>query len=81
MYYYDNWMVGGMVKGVGMLVLLLVIMLCVFIIDVVVELVVFEWVLCCVVVVMFDWFDIDGSCFINDIVLLLLFGVSEIFFV
>jgi glutamate N-acetyltransferase/amino-acid N-acetyltransferase len=74
----DNWTVGGMAKGAGMLAPSLATMLCVLTTDAAVEAAALEQALRRATAVTFDRLDIDGSCSTNDTVLLLASGASEI---
>jgi glutamate N-acetyltransferase/amino-acid N-acetyltransferase len=74
----DNWTVGGMVKGAGMLAPSLATMLCVLTTDAVADASALEQALRRATALTFDRLDVDGSCSTNDTVLLLASGASEI---
>ncbi len=74
----DNWTVGGMVKGAGMLAPSLATMLCVITTDAVVDADALDHALRNASARTFDRIDIDGSCSTNDTVLLLASGASEV---
>jgi glutamate N-acetyltransferase / amino-acid N-acetyltransferase len=74
----DNWTVGGMAKGAGMLAPSLATMLCVLTTDAAVDAAALEQALRNATARTFDRLDIDGSCSTNDTVLLLASGASEI---
>jgi glutamate N-acetyltransferase/amino-acid N-acetyltransferase len=74
----DNWTVGGMAKGAGMLAPSLATMLCVLTTDAAAEAAALEQALRRATALTFDRLDIDGSCSTNDTVLLLSSGASEI---
>jgi len=74
----DNWTVGGMAKGAGMLAPSLATMLCVLTTDAAVEPAALDRALRYATARTFDRLDIDGSCSTNDTVLLLSSGASEI---
>ncbi len=74
----DNWTVGGMVKGAGMLAPSLATMLCVLTTDAAVDAEALEQALRRATTKTFDRLDIDGACSTNDTVLLLASGASEI---
>ena len=74
----DNWTIGGMAKGAGMLAPSLATMLCVLSTDAVVEASALETALRRATALTFDRLDIDGCCSTNDTVLLLASGASEI---
>jgi glutamate N-acetyltransferase / amino-acid N-acetyltransferase len=74
----DNWTIGGMAKGAGMLAPSLATMLCVLTTDAAVEPAALEGALRRATARTFDRLDIDGSCSTNDTVLLLASGASEI---
>lgn len=78
LHHRDNWMVGGMAKGAGMLAPSLATMLCVLTTDAVAEPAALEHALREATARTFDRLDIDGSCSTNDTVLLLASGASEI---
>jgi glutamate N-acetyltransferase/amino-acid N-acetyltransferase len=72
----DNWTVGGMAKGAGMLAPSLATMLCVITTDAAVEASALERALRTATAQTFDRLDIDGACSTNDTVLLLASGAS-----
>ncbi|MGO9383245.1 MAG: bifunctional glutamate N-acetyltransferase/amino-acid acetyltransferase ArgJ [Mycobacterium sp.] len=74
----NNWTVGGMAKGAGMLAPSLATMLCVLTTDAAVEPAALDRALRHATARTFDRLDIDGSCSTNDTVLLLASGASEI---
>jgi glutamate N-acetyltransferase / amino-acid N-acetyltransferase len=74
----DNWTVGGMAKGAGMLAPSLATMLCVLTTDAVADPAALDQALRRATERTFDRLDIDGSCSTNDTVLLLASGASEI---
>ncbi len=74
----DNWTMGGMAKGAGMLAPSLATMLCVLTTDAVVEPDALDQALRRATARTFDRLDIDGTCSTNDTVLLLASGASEI---
>ncbi len=74
----DNWTVGGMAKGAGMLAPSLATMLCVLTTDAAVDAKALEQALRRATAKTFDRLDIDGACSTNDTVLLLASGASEI---
>jgi glutamate N-acetyltransferase/amino-acid N-acetyltransferase len=74
----DNWTVGGMAKGAGMLAPSLATMLCVLTTDAAADAAALEQALRRATARTFDRLDIDGSCSTNDTVLLLASGASEI---
>jgi len=74
----DNWTVGGMAKGAGMLAPSLATMLCVLTTDAVADAAALDQALRRATAVTFDRLDIDGTCSTNDTVLLLASGASEI---
>jgi glutamate N-acetyltransferase/amino-acid N-acetyltransferase len=74
----DNWTIGGMAKGAGMLAPSLATMLCVLTTDAVVEAAALEAALRRATALTFDRLDVDGCCSTNDTVLLLASGASEI---
>jgi len=78
LHHRDNWTIGGMVKGAGMLAPSLATMLCVLTTDAVADASALEQALRRAVSRTFDRLDIDGSCSTNDTVLLLASGASEI---
>ncbi|OBK54058.1 bifunctional glutamate N-acetyltransferase/amino-acid acetyltransferase ArgJ [Mycobacterium sp. 1081908.1] len=74
----DNWTVGGMAKGAGMLAPSLATMLCVLTTDAAVDAEALDRSLRHATARTFDRLDIDGCCSTNDTVLLLTSGASEI---
>jgi len=74
----DNWTVGGMAKGAGMLAPSLATMLCVLTTDAVAEPAALDRALRRATAQTFDRLDIDGCCSTNDTVLLLASGASAI---
>ncbi len=74
----NNWTVGGMAKGAGMLAPSLATMLCVLTTDAVVQPAALERALRHAAARTFDRLDVDGSCSTNDTVLLIASGASEI---
>lgn len=74
----NNWTVGGMAKGAGMLAPSLATMLCVLTTDAVAEPQALDQALRRATAATFDRLDVDGSCSTNDTVLLLASGASEI---
>jgi glutamate N-acetyltransferase/amino-acid N-acetyltransferase len=74
----DNWTVGGMAKGAGMLAPSLATMLCVLTTDAVADSAALDQALRKATAHTFDRLDVDGSCSTNDTVLLLASGASEI---
>jgi glutamate N-acetyltransferase/amino-acid N-acetyltransferase len=74
----DNWTVGGMAKGAGMLAPSLATMLVVLTTDAAVDAAALEQALRTATAKTFDRLDVDGSCSTNDTVLLLASGASEI---
>jgi len=74
----DNWTVGGMAKGAGMLAPSLATMLVVLTTDAVADAEALDAALRRAAALTFDRLDIDGSCSTNDTVLLLASGASEI---
>lgn len=74
----DNWTVGGMAKGAGMLAPSLATMLVVITTDAVADAAALDIALKRAAAKTFDRLDIDGSCSTNDTVLLLASGASEI---
>jgi glutamate N-acetyltransferase / amino-acid N-acetyltransferase len=74
----DNWTIGGMAKGAGMLAPSLATMLCVLTTDAVVSPDALDTALRHATARTFDRLDIDGCCSTNDTVLLLASGASEI---
>jgi glutamate N-acetyltransferase/amino-acid N-acetyltransferase len=78
LHHSDNWTVGGMAKGAGMLAPSLATMLCVITTDAVADTAALDVALKRAAAKTFDRLDIDGSCSTNDTVLLLASGASEI---
>ncbi|MDT5139271.1 MAG: glutamate N-acetyltransferase / amino-acid N-acetyltransferase [Mycobacterium sp.] len=78
LHHRNNWTVGGMAKGAGMLAPSLATMLCVITTDAVAEAPALGQALRRAAALTFDRLDIDGSCSTNDTVLLLASGASEI---
>ncbi|WP_343575441.1 bifunctional glutamate N-acetyltransferase/amino-acid acetyltransferase ArgJ [Mycobacterium sp.] len=78
LHHRDNWTVGGMAKGAGMLAPSLATMLCVITTDAAVKAPALEGALRTATAKTFDRLDIDGACSTNDTVLLLASGASEI---
>jgi glutamate N-acetyltransferase / amino-acid N-acetyltransferase len=74
----NNWTVGGMAKGAGMLAPSLATMLCVLSTDAVADPVALDQALRRACARTFDRLDIDGCCSTNDTVLLLASGASGI---
>jgi glutamate N-acetyltransferase / amino-acid N-acetyltransferase len=74
----DNWTVGGMAKGAGMMAPSLATMLCVITTDAVADAAALDQALRKATARTFDRLDIDGSCSTNDTVLLMASGASEI---
>jgi len=77
LHHADNWTVGGMAKGAGMLAPSLATMLCVMTTDAVADAAALDAALRRAAALTFDRLDIDGSCSTNDTVLLLASGASE----
>lgn len=78
LHHSDNWTVGGMAKGAGMLAPSLATMLCVITTDAVASSDALDQALRNAAAKTFDRLDIDGSCSTNDTVLILASGASEI---
>ncbi|CAN5655800.1 bifunctional glutamate N-acetyltransferase/amino-acid acetyltransferase ArgJ [soil metagenome] len=78
LHHQQNWTVGGMAKGAGMLAPSLATMLCVITTDAVADAAALDRALRKAAAQTFDRLDIDGSCSTNDTVLLLSSGASEI---
>jgi glutamate N-acetyltransferase/amino-acid N-acetyltransferase len=74
----DNWTIGGMAKGAGMLAPSLATMLCVITTDAVADAAALEHALRGATACTFDRLDVDGSSSTNDTVLLLASGASGI---
>lgn len=78
LHHKDNWTVGGMAKGAGMLAPSLATMLSVITTDAVAEPPALAQALRLAAARTFDRLDVDGTCSTNDTVLLLASGASEI---
>lgn len=78
LHHSDNWTVGGMAKGAGMLAPSLATMLSVITTDAVATSDALRAALNRATAMTFDRLDVDGSCSTNDTVLLLASGASEI---
>ncbi|MCV7379895.1 bifunctional ornithine acetyltransferase/N-acetylglutamate synthase [Mycobacterium alsense] len=78
LHHSDNWTVGGMAKGAGMLAPSLATMLCVLTTDAAVDAAALDQALRHATAATFDRLDIDGACSTNDTVLLLASGASEV---
>ncbi|MFZ0834667.1 MAG: bifunctional glutamate N-acetyltransferase/amino-acid acetyltransferase ArgJ [Mycobacterium sp.] len=78
LHHRDNWTVGGMAKGAGMLAPSLATMLCVITTDAVADARALDAALRRAAALTFDRLDVDGSCSTNDTVLLMSSGASEI---
>ncbi len=78
LHHRDNWTVGGMAKGAGMLAPSLATMLSVITTDAVADAAALDHALRRASARTFDRLDVDGSCSTNDTVLLLASGASEI---
>ena len=78
LHHSDNWTVGGMAKGAGMLAPSLATMLTVITTDAVADSAALDQALRKATALTFDRLDVDGSCSTNDTVLLLASGASEI---
>ncbi|MFN6551859.1 bifunctional glutamate N-acetyltransferase/amino-acid acetyltransferase ArgJ [Mycolicibacterium septicum] len=74
----ENWTLGGMAKGAGMLAPSLATMLVVLTTDAVADAAALDTALRRATALTFDRLDVDGSCSTNDTVLLLASGASEI---
>lgn len=74
----ENWTLGGMAKGAGMLAPSLATMLVVLTTDAVADAAALDAALRRAAALTFDRLDVDGSCSTNDTVLLLASGASEI---
>lgn len=74
----ENWTVGGMAKGAGMLAPSLATMLVVLTTDALADAAALDSALRRATARTFDRLDVDGSCSTNDTVLLLASGASEI---
>ncbi|MCT7659974.1 bifunctional glutamate N-acetyltransferase/amino-acid acetyltransferase ArgJ [Mycobacterium deserti] len=77
LHHSDNWTIGGMAKGAGMLAPSLATMLCVITTDAVADAAALDQALRRATARTFDRLDVDGSCSTNDTVLLLASGASE----
>jgi glutamate N-acetyltransferase/amino-acid N-acetyltransferase len=78
LHHRDNWTVGGMAKGAGMLAPSLATMLGVLTTDAVADAGALDRALRRATALTFDRLDVDGSCSTNDTVLLLASGASGI---
>ncbi|OBI72236.1 bifunctional glutamate N-acetyltransferase/amino-acid acetyltransferase ArgJ [Mycobacterium sp. E740] len=78
LHHADNWTVGAMAKGAGMIAPSLATMLCVITTDAVASPDALRAALNNAAALTFDRLDVDGSCSTNDSVLLLSSGASEI---
>ncbi len=78
LHHRDNWTLGAMAKGAGMLAPSLATMLVVITTDAVADSAALDRALRKAAAVTFDRLDVDGSCSTNDTVLLLSSGASEI---
>jgi glutamate N-acetyltransferase/amino-acid N-acetyltransferase len=78
LHHSDNWTVGGMAKGAGMLAPALATMLCVITTDAAADARALDAALRRAAALTFDRLDVDGSCSTNDTILLLSSGASEI---
>jgi glutamate N-acetyltransferase/amino-acid N-acetyltransferase len=78
LHHRNNWTLGGMAKGAGMLAPSLATMLCVLTTDAAVEPAALDRALRRAAAATFDRLDIDGACSTNDTLLLLASGASEI---
>jgi glutamate N-acetyltransferase / amino-acid N-acetyltransferase len=78
LHHQQDWTVGGMAKGAGMLAPSLATMLCVITTDAVADAAALDQALRKAAAQTFDRLDIDGSCSTNDSVLLLASGASAI---
>jgi len=74
----DNWTMGAMAKGAGMLAPSLATMLCVITTDAVADARSLHAALTGAAALTFDRLDVDGGCSTNDTVLLMASGASEI---
>jgi glutamate N-acetyltransferase / amino-acid N-acetyltransferase len=74
----DNWTIGGMAKGAGMLAPSLATMLCVLTTDAAADAAALDTALRRASALTFERLDVDGSCSTNDTVLLLASGASGI---
>ncbi len=78
LHHADNWTVGGMAKGAGMLAPSLATMLCVITTDAVADAAALDHALRRASAWTFDRLDVDGSCSTNDTILVLASGASAI---
>ncbi|MBI3215956.1 MAG: bifunctional glutamate N-acetyltransferase/amino-acid acetyltransferase ArgJ [Mycobacterium sp.] len=78
LHHHDNWTVGAMAKGAGMMAPSLATMLVVITTDAVADAAALDQALRRAAARTFDRLDIDGSCSTNDTVLLLSSGASAI---
>jgi glutamate N-acetyltransferase/amino-acid N-acetyltransferase len=78
LHHADNWTIGGMAKGAGMLAPSLATMLCVITTDAVADTAALDRALRRATALTFDRLDVDGSCSTNDTVLLLASGASAV---
>lgn len=78
LHHAQNWTVGAMAKGAGMLAPSLATMLCVITTDAAVDADALDHALRAATGRTFDRLDVDGSCSTNDTVLLLASGASEV---
>jgi glutamate N-acetyltransferase/amino-acid N-acetyltransferase len=74
----NNWTIGGMAKGAGMLAPSLATMLCVITTDAVADADALDKALRSAASRTFDRLDVDGSCSTNDTIILLASGASEV---
>jgi glutamate N-acetyltransferase/amino-acid N-acetyltransferase len=78
LHHSDNWTVGGMAKGAGMLAPSLATMLCVITTDAVADAAALDHALRRASALTFDRLDVDGSCSTNDTIVVLASGASAI---
>ncbi len=78
LHHRDNWTVGAMAKGAGMLAPSLATMLCVITTDAVADVAALDHALRRASARTFDRLDVDGSCSTNDTILVLASGASAI---
>lgn len=78
LHHCDNWTVGGMAKGAGMLAPSLATMLCVITTDAIADAAALDHALRRASELTFDRLDVDGSCSTNDTILVMASGASEI---
>jgi glutamate N-acetyltransferase/amino-acid N-acetyltransferase len=78
LHHANNWTVGGMAKGAGMIAPSLATMLCVLTTDAVADAAALDEALRKAAALTFDRLDVDGSCSTNDSLLLLASGASAI---